>query len=35
MAEIAEAMGVPRTTLNDWARLIRKRFEKAGLKDYL
>lgn len=35
MHEIAEAMGVPRTTLNYWVRLIRRRFEKAGLKDYL
>lgn len=35
MTEIADEMGVPRTTLNDWMRRIRKRFEKAGMQDYL
>jgi len=28
-------MGVPRTTLNDWMKRIRRRFESAGLRDYL
>ena len=35
MPEIAEEMGVPRTTLNDWMRRIRQRFEKSGMQDYL
>jgi len=35
MPEIARAMGVPRTTLNDWMKRIRRRFESAGLRDYL
>jgi RNA polymerase sigma-70 factor (ECF subfamily) len=35
MPEIANEMGVPRTTLNEWMRRIRQRFEKAGMKDYL
>ena len=35
MPEIAEEMGVPRTTLNDWMRRIRQRFEQAGLRNYL
>ena len=35
MSAAARAMGVPRTTLNDWMHRIRKRFEKAGLRDYL
>jgi RNA polymerase sigma-70 factor (ECF subfamily) len=35
MADIARELGVPRTTLNDWMRRIRKRFEKAGMQDYL
>jgi DNA-directed RNA polymerase specialized sigma24 family protein len=35
MVEIAEVMGIPRTTLNDWMRRIRQRFEKAGMQDYL
>lgn len=35
MPEIAEEMGVPRTTLNDWMRRIRQRFEKSGMRDYL
>lgn len=35
MQEIAEAMKVPRTTLNDWMRTIRERFEKAWLREYL
>lgn len=35
MSEIASGMGVPRTTLNDWMRRIRQRFEKAGMRDYL
>jgi RNA polymerase sigma-70 factor, ECF subfamily len=35
MSEAAQVMGVPRTTLNDWMRHIRKRCEKAELRDYL
>jgi RNA polymerase sigma-70 factor (ECF subfamily) len=35
MQEVADEMGVPRTTLNDWMRRIRQRFEKSGLQDYL
>lgn len=35
MPEIAREMGVPRTTLNDWMRCIRQRFEEAGLRNYL
>ena len=30
-----EGLGVPRTTLNDWMRRIRRRFENAGMQDYL
>lgn len=35
MREISDAMGVPRTTLNEWMVHIRVRFERAGLRDYL
>jgi len=35
MPEIAEEMGVPRTTFNDWMRRIRQRFEQAGLRNYM
>ena len=35
MSELAREMGVPRTTLNDWMRRIRQRFENAGMRDYL
>ncbi len=35
MPEVANQMGVPRTTLNDWMRRIRQQFEKAGLREYL
>lgn len=35
MPEIAREMRVPRTTLNDWMRQIRKRFEDVGLDKYL
>ena len=35
MQEVADEMGVPRTTLNHWMRRIRQRFEDAGLRDYL
>lgn len=35
MQEVADEMGVPRTTLNDWMRRIRRRFENAGMQDYL
>ena len=34
-SEIARDMGVPRTTLNESVRRLRRRFESAGLKDYL
>lgn len=35
MSEIARDLGVPRTTLNDWMRHIRSRFEAVGLDKYL
>lgn len=35
MTEAAEQMGVPRTTLNEWMRRIRRRFEDAGMEHYL
>ena len=35
VSAIARDMGIPRTTLTDRLRSIRKRFEKAGLKDYV
>lgn len=35
MVEVAEAMDVPRTTLNDWMRRVRQRFENKGMQDYL
>ena len=35
MSEIARDLGVPRTTLNDWMRHIRSRFEAVGLDEYL
>lgn len=35
MSEAARILGVPRTTLHDWMRRIRQRFEKAGMRDYL
>ena len=35
MQEAADNMGVPRTTLNDWVRRMRQRFEEAGMRDYL
>jgi RNA polymerase sigma-70 factor (ECF subfamily) len=35
MPEIANELGVPRTTLNTWVQHIRQRFEKGGLRDYL
>lgn len=35
MQEVADEMGVPRTTLNDWIRRIRLRFEKSEMRDYL
>jgi hypothetical protein len=28
-------MKIPRTTLNEWMKRIRVRFEEAGLRDYL
>ena len=35
ISDAARAMGVPRTTLNDWVKKIGKFFEAAGLRDYL
>ena len=35
MSEIARDLNVPRTTLNDWMRHIRSRFEAVGLDKYL
>lgn len=35
MPQVAKEMGVPRTTLIEWMRHIRLRFERAGLRDYL
>ena len=35
LAVIARELGVPRTTLQESVRKIRRRFEDAGLRDYL
>ena len=35
MSQISRDLGIPRTTLNDWMRRIRQRFEEAGMKNYL
>ena len=35
VSEIARDMGIPRTTLHESVRRLRRRFENAGLKDYL
>jgi len=35
IVEIAREMKIPRTTLNEWMKRIRVRFEEAGLRDYL
>ena len=35
MQEIAEALGIPRTTLNERMREIRQAFERGELRDYL
>lgn len=35
VSEISRDMGIPRTTINDWLRQIRKKFEDAGLSSYL
>jgi RNA polymerase sigma factor (sigma-70 family) len=35
VADAARDLGVPRTTLNDWVGRIRRRFEQAGLRNYL
>jgi len=35
VSQIARDLGVPRTTLNDRVRELRRRFEDAGLRDYL
>jgi DNA-binding NarL/FixJ family response regulator len=32
---IARELSVPRTTLQEYVRRIRRRFEDAGLRDYL
>jgi len=35
VSQIARDLGVPRTTLNDRVRELRRQFEDAGLRDYL
>lgn len=35
VSEIARDMGIPRTTLHESVRRLRRRFERAGLKGYL
>jgi RNA polymerase sigma-70 factor (ECF subfamily) len=35
ITEVAHQLGVPRTTLHDAIRRLRKHFEEAGLRDYL
>jgi RNA polymerase sigma-70 factor (ECF subfamily) len=35
IAEASRELGIPRTTLNDRVRVLRERFERAGLRDYL
>lgn len=35
VSDIARDMGTPRTTLNEMVRLLRRRFENEGLKNYL
>jgi RNA polymerase sigma factor (sigma-70 family) len=35
VSDIARDMGIPRTTLNEIVRRLRRRFENGGLKDYL
>lgn len=35
IAEVARAWGIPRTTLYESIRHLRRRFERAGLKNYL
>jgi RNA polymerase sigma-70 factor (ECF subfamily) len=35
ISAIARELGVPRTTLNDRVRQLRKRFQHTGLRDYL
>lgn len=35
VSQVARDLGVPRTTLNGRVRELRRRFERAGLKDYL
>ncbi len=35
VSDIARDMGVPRTTLNEIVRRLRRRFENGGLKDYM
>lgn len=35
IVEISKELGIPRTTLNEWMKRIRVRFEEAGLRDYL
>jgi RNA polymerase sigma factor (sigma-70 family) len=35
ITRIAADLGVPRTTVQHWIKQIRRRFERAGLEDYL
>jgi len=35
MQEISDALGIPRTTLNETMQLITARFKRAGLREYL
>jgi DNA-directed RNA polymerase specialized sigma24 family protein len=35
ITRIAADLGVPRTTVQHWIKQIRRRFEQAGLDDYL
>jgi RNA polymerase sigma-70 factor (ECF subfamily) len=35
MQEISDALGIPRTTLNETMQLITGRFKRAGLREYL
>jgi RNA polymerase sigma-70 factor (ECF subfamily) len=35
ISEVARELGIPRTTLNERVRRLRRHFEKAGLREYL
>ena len=35
MGQVAEIMGIARSTLNDWMSKVAERFEEAGLREYL